>query len=113
MTITDPRFSAQLLTRTGRALSFDDVGCVAAWMQENPVQGAAVWVVDFVDHSWIPADSAVFLRSDSLHTPMASGLAALRPGAEFDSVAARLGGERLDWSAVQARPHTHGVPAPS
>jgi copper chaperone NosL len=113
MTIADPRFSAQLLTRTGRAISFDDVGCLAAWMQENPVEVNAVWVVDFVDHRWLPADSAVYLRSDSLHTPMASGLAALRPGAEFDSVAARLGGERLDWAQVQARPHAHGAPAPS
>ncbi len=106
MTIADPRFGAELATRTGRVFAFDDVGCMAAWLREHPTEVAGAWVMNFVDHRWMAADSAMYLESDSLRTPMASGLAALRPGVESDSVLARLGGQLLTWDGVRARPHT-------
>ncbi|MBK8005601.1 MAG: nitrous oxide reductase accessory protein NosL [Gemmatimonadetes bacterium] len=107
MTISDPRFAAEARTEGGRLLVFDDVGCLAAWLQGAP--GARGWVVSYVDQaSWLPADSAVYLRTDTLRTPMASGLVALRPGAEADSVRAALGGTLLTWGEVlSAAPADH------
>ncbi len=59
--------------------------------------------MSYVDRaSWLPADSAVYLRTDTLRTPMASGLVALRPGAEADSVRTALGGTLLTWGEVLA-----------
>jgi copper chaperone NosL len=107
MTIADPRFGAELITGTGRVLTFDDVGCMAAWLSENPTPLTGAWVMNYVDHAWMAADSAIYLQTDSLRTPMASGLAALRPGPESDSVRARLGGELVSWAAVRSHPHTH------
>lgn len=108
MTISDPRFAAEARTAGGRALVFDDVGCLAAWMADAP--GARGWVVSYVDGSaWLAADSATYLRSPALRTPMASGLAALRPGAEADSVQRALGGTLLTWTEVLATaPADHG-----
>ena len=101
MTISDPRFAAEARTEGGRLLVFDDVGCLAAWLQGAP--GARGWVVSYVDQaSWLPADSAVYLRADTLRTPMASGLVALRAGAEADSVRTALGGRLLTWGEVLA-----------
>jgi copper chaperone NosL len=113
MTIADPRFGAEVVTHTGRVIPFDDVGCMAAWLAENPTPKGSAWVMNFVDHSWMAADSASYLQTDSLRTPMASGIAALRPGAEADSVKVRLGGELVTWAVVQARPHTHPMAARS
>ena len=110
MTIADPRFGAEVVTRNGKVLAFDDVGCMAAWLRENAAQLSQAWVMDFVDHAWMPADSAIYLRSDALRTPMASGLAALRQGPESDSLRASLGGELLSWAAVRAEPHAHAMP---
>jgi len=106
MPVADPRFAGQLVAVTGKVYVFDDVGCLAAFATTGPVQGDRVHSI--VVNSFVTPDStldaahAVYLRSDSLHTPMASGLAALRPGAEADSVQARLGGTLLSWEQVLA-----------
>lgn len=110
MSLVDPRFAAQLRTGTGKAVVFDDVGCLVAWMTENRIPVSAAWVSTFTPpHDWLPADQSVFLRSDTIRTPMASGLAALRPGPVADSVLAALGGQLLTWPEVLAMPHRHGA----
>lgn len=109
MAIADPRFAAEAITPTGKVVVFDDVGCLAAWLVADGGD-AGGWVMSFVDgEAWLPADSSVFLRSDALRTPMGSGLAALRPGGEADSVHRSLGGELLSWAQVLARRHPHGA----
>lgn len=114
MTLADPRFAAEALTPHGKAMAFDDVGCLAAWLGENSGPVGSAWVMSFVDRTaWLRADSAVYLQVDSIRTPMASGLLALRPGAEADSVAHALGGRRLTWAEVLAAPHAHHAPSPS
>jgi copper chaperone NosL len=110
MTVADPRFAAELRTNTGKAVVFDDVGCLAAWLAENSGRVAAVWVASFTTPDrWLPADSAVYLQSDTLRTPMASGLAALRPGSEADSIRSFLGGRLLTWPDVLRAPHRHSA----
>lgn len=108
MTITDPRFAAQLVTRTGRVFSFDDIGGLVAFMNEERVPPAEVhstWVHSF-SHPELQLDAttARFLRSDRLRTPMGSQLAAFLPGREGDSIGAELGGEVLRWEEVLVLP---------
>lgn len=114
MTIADSRFSAEAIAPTGKVTVFDDVGCLAAWLAEGGAPPASTWVVSFVDgRVWLGTAQAVFLQSPSLRTPMGSGLAALRPGAEADSVRASLGGTLLTWDEVRAQPHSHGPALPT
>jgi copper chaperone NosL len=113
MAIADPRFSAEAITTTGKIIVFDDVGCLAAWLSENRAVESA-WVSSFVDGRWLLASSAVYLKTDSLHSPMASGMVALRPGREADSVRAALGGALTSWQALLAAPPQHTpVPVPA
>jgi copper chaperone NosL len=114
MTLADPRFAAEALTKTGKAVVLDDVGCLAAWLGENSTPIASAWVADFAEPAtWLRADSAVYLQSDTIRTPMSSGLAALRPGRQADSVRAALGGRLLTWAEVLASPRRHDPPPPS
>jgi nitrous oxide reductase accessory protein NosL len=53
--------------------------------------------------SLLDARHAVYLRMDSLATPMASHLAALRAGPSADSLRARLGGTLLTWDQLPGR----------
>jgi copper chaperone NosL len=105
MTIVDERFAAELVTRTGKVYAFDDAGCLAAFAVNGPVGPERVqsaWVTDFRQPgTLIPATDAVFLRTDSVRTPMASNLLAV-PRAAGDSLQAVLGGTLLDWSQVLA-----------
>lgn len=110
MTIADPRFSAELLTPTGKAITFDDIGCMATWLAEHAGEAGEAWVVSLTDGQWIRADSATFLKSSHFHTPMSSSLVAFRTPAEADSVRVALGGEVLGWPAVrQLRGHREGT----
>jgi copper chaperone NosL len=51
MTITDPRFAAELVTTRGRVYVFDDIGCLAAFVAGESVPSTVVhslWVHDFL-----------------------------------------------------------------
>ncbi len=106
MTLADPRFAGELVTTAGKVLPFDDVGCLASYAATGGVDAARIhslWVADFLrPDALLPVAEAVFLRSDSLRTPMDWGLAALRPGPGADSLRARLGGTLLSWDEVLA-----------
>ncbi len=105
MTIVDQRFAAELVTRTGKVYAFDDVGCLASFAVGGPVEPGQVhsaWVTDFrLPGTLIPAQDAIFLRTDSVRTPMASNLLAV-PRSAGDSLRAALGGTLLDWAQVLA-----------
>lgn len=105
MTIADPRFAAELVTRTGKVFAFDDAGCLATFVVSGPVgpeQVHSAWVTDFRHPgTLIPAQDARFLRTDRVQTPMGSSLVAV-PRAAADSLQAALGGTLLDWGEVLA-----------
>lgn len=113
MTVADPRFGAELVSRRRKVFVFDDPGCMAAFVGAGRVAPSdihSLWVNDFLEpDSMLDAREAVFIRSASLRTPMNSGLAAVRPGAA-DSLLRLVGGLRLTWDEVlsSAAAHVHG-----
>ena len=114
MTVADARFSAEAITRTGKTYVFDDVGCLAAWLREEPAGVASAWVWSVVPgEGWLQAAEAAYVQSDSLHTPMGSGLAAFRPGPGADTLRTQLSGRLLTWDEVKAAPHVPTRPSRS
>jgi copper chaperone NosL len=107
MTLADPRHAGQLVTSTGRVLPFDDVGCLATFIITGGIPQDRIHSVWFHDYarpdSLLDAMAAVFLASDSIHTPMDYGVVALRPGPGADSLAAATGGRLLSWAEVLER----------
>jgi len=105
MTIADPRFAAELVTRTGKVYLFDDAGCLATFAVTGPVgpeQVHSAWVSDFrKPGTLIPVQDAIYLRTGAVQSPMASNLLAV-PRAAGDSLQAALGGTLLDWAQVLA-----------
>ena len=112
MTVADERFVAQLVTRTGKVLVYDDAGCLATALAKGTMaetQVHSLWVTDYFDPAeLLRAEDAWFVRSDAMHTPMASGLAAVGSATQADSLAAALGGTILRWEAVLATSAGHG-----
>lgn len=103
MAVSERQFAAQLVTAGGTAEMFDDVGCLAAWLQEHDrPPGSAVFVVDFAGGGWLPAEEAAYVRSAKLPTPMGYGLAAFPDRAAAQTAVARLGGEVVTWDVVRA-----------
>ena len=106
MTIADPRYAAELVTKTGKVLVFDDIGCLSAFLATGEVAPAAVhstWAHDYLaTDAWSRTGELHFVRSNVLHTPMSSGIVALARASSADSLGAATGGERLDWAQVLA-----------
>lgn len=111
MIITDDRFAAALVCegRPGQrqgleARAFDDVGCLLGDESRNPDRAVAGrWVRDFRSDRWHVADTAVYVQSRQLHSPMAFGLAACADRASAQRLADEFPGELLDFDTAGRR----------
>lgn len=84
MLISERAPSAQLITRSGARRFFDDVGCMAEWLEQNADDAALTWVRSADGNGWQPASSARF-ASDQ-RTPMDYGFVPAASGVDFAAV---------------------------
>lgn len=107
MVITDQRFGAELVTRTGRVLTFDSVECLAEYVAGlDDTDGVhSLWVTSFRQPGeLIPVGDAMFLESATLRSPMGAGLGAFRTSEVAPETLVReLGGDVLDWTELLER----------
>jgi len=109
MIISDRRFGAEIITRKGKVFKFDDVGCLASFIERGAIPRDAVktsLVTDFNSaNKFIALDQAVFLKSDRLKSPMRSDCAAFATTEELEKVQGELGGGRRGrWSELARSP---------
>lgn len=103
MAVSQRRFAAQLVTRQGRIETFDDLGCLAAWIREQGrPEGAGAFVADYRSEAWLAAEAASYVVSPVLPTPMGYGLAAFADAAAAEVAAVELEGEAVAWPQVLA-----------
>jgi len=105
MTISDTRFGAELVTKTGKTYTFDSPECLFGWyLAEGQVRKADVHSLWVTDHgqptTLIDATSALYLKSEELDSPMGMNVAAFATDQDLRAAATRYGGEQIDYSAV-------------
>ncbi len=67
--------SAQVIAPDGKTWFFDDVGCMAKWMEDKKFKDKlTIWVYAIDTKRWIDADKAWYSLTD--HTPMHYGFGA-------------------------------------
>ncbi|MDH3200412.1 MAG: hypothetical protein OEM15_05910 [Myxococcales bacterium] len=82
MHVGDPRFAAQLQAANGAVMSFDDPGCLAAYLEAHPMELHALYFRDYDGQQWLSQSGAGFVPVDD--SPMGYGIAAVTrdtPGA--------------------------------
>lgn len=106
MTLMDQHYGAELVTKKGKIYVFDDANCFVMFLKKGevkPEEAAGHFFADYAHPgTLVEAGKAIFLRSDGLKTPMASGFAAFADQPGLDAVKAQAGGEVLNWKQVQA-----------
>lgn len=111
MTITDPRYGAEIVTTTGKAFFFDSIECMVAYLQEQEgmqEKAALLLVTDFHNpHSLIAADKATYLQSEQLPSPMGMYLTALAEGGVAQEMLNNHAGRTLSWSEVLQAVKSH------
>lgn len=103
MTLVDGRFGAELITKKGRAYKFDDLSCLVGYVKENKATEVANYYIHnyMADNELIDATTAIYLESDSLHSPMGGNTAAFKEKADAEKMGQTLGTTTLDWEKVK------------
>jgi copper chaperone NosL len=111
MKIVDARFGGEAITTNGRTLTFDSIECLAAWARTVPAETVrGVYVID-LQHpgTFVPADSAGFLRGAIISSPMGGGIAAFASPAAAEQQRAMLGGTTIRWKELVAERSAPGA----
>ncbi len=87
MTLMDPKFGAEIVTKKGKVYKFDDVNCMLGFYHADfDEQGniAHLLVINFAQpKQLIDATNSWYLKSDLIRSPMASGIAAFATEDEY------------------------------
>jgi copper chaperone NosL len=102
MIISEERFAAGYISQDGQQHIFDDIGDMVQSHLENKGEITAAFVHDHKDHTWIKAETAHYVLSDNLPTPMLSGLAAFSTAEKATAFAHNLEGQILTFDELLA-----------
>ncbi len=71
MAISDPHFACEVVVSTGEAFKFDDIGCMEAFLHEEPrrLTVAATFYKDYPTAAWLPSAEATVVET-GIMTPM-------------------------------------------
>lgn len=110
MEVTDARFAAEVVTRTGRVHVFDSPECLAGYARgAAPGTVRVLWVTD-AEHpgTFVEAERAGYLLDASLHGPMGRATAFATLAAARDAQS-RYGGTVADWHTVLSDSSAHAT----
>lgn len=79
MHVGEPAFAAQLQTRDGQVLNFDDPGCLLLHVDEHRPAIHAIWFHHVREDRWVAASKTAFVPASP--SPMGHGLGAVDAGA--------------------------------
>ncbi len=99
MTIMEPGFAAELVTKKGKSFKFDDLSCMIQFMKTegNTYEDyALVLVNNHSDHTFIDAGNAMYIRDERLRSPMRGDLGAFAEKMDREFADSKV----LNWSDV-------------
>lgn len=102
MIISEARYAAAYVTAAGDVRLFDDVGGMLAYDAQNREELSVYWVHDFNTEKWLRADTAVYVLSDKLASPMGWGVAAFANMAGAEQFVAENEGIITTWRELRA-----------
>ena len=113
MIISEARFAAATLTTAGQPHKFDDIGDMLVYHMDHPEEQVRAWFVhDHNSRSWMRGETAFYVLSTEIKSPMGHGLAAFADRKAAEAFAGQLGaGARLltfDELRVEMHNRVHG-----
>ncbi len=99
MTITDPKYGAELVTKKGKVFKFDDVDCMMSFLKDdvNKISIKDKYIVDYcANHSLVNINNAFLLKSVQIHAPMNGNIIGFSSEDSLQKYAQMLKGEKLN-----------------
>jgi copper chaperone NosL len=104
MTIMEPKFGGEIITKKGKVFKFDDAHCLVHFMRSGTVKESDIAETVFVDYeapaNFLKSPSLLFVQSPQLKSPMNSNAAAFASQAAAQKKAAEVSGNVLDWQTL-------------
>ena len=104
MTISNPRFGAEILTKKGRALKYDDISCMVSDLKENPIAAekiSAIYSVDFSStHQLTDVKDCFFFETENLRSPMGGNIASVSNKDSLNYYLTNLQAQEISWSEI-------------
>ena len=105
MTIMDPKFGAEIITKKGKVYKFDDVHCVAVFLERREVELSSIHRTLFVNYDsigeFVDVEEAEFIVSSLLKSPMGGNAAAFRNKQEAEKKIAQFPGSKsTNWATL-------------
>lgn len=104
MTIVDKQHAAELITSKGKAYKFDAIECMINYINKNDVDASLLFVCDYSNPGkLIPANTATFLVSDEIPSPMGAFLSAFSTKQEAEGIQNEKTGSIYSWESIQTQ----------
>ncbi|MFL5739139.1 MAG: nitrous oxide reductase accessory protein NosL [Flavisolibacter sp.] len=101
MTIMDPKFGGEILTKKGRLYRFDDAHCLAQYIKKGKIRQEDISRTVFINYDnnkqFLDVKSILFVMSSQLQTPMNGHAAAFSTKAAAEKKAKELSGQIMEW----------------
>lgn len=102
MTISDPKYGAELITEKGKVYKFDSIECLADYSMK--IEGKTIesmLVTDFSNpENLINTKNALFLKSKKLRSPMGLNLSGFSSSNELYKALKEFDGEIISWDGI-------------
>lgn len=105
MTIMDPKFGGEIVTKKGKVYKFDDVHCIATFLKRRGVEMGDIHQTLFTDYNnsaeFIKVNTAEFVVSSQLKSPMGGNAAAFKNSGEAGKKSAEMEGSKItNWATL-------------
>ncbi|WP_205573259.1 nitrous oxide reductase accessory protein NosL [Flavisolibacter nicotianae] len=104
MTIIEPKFGGEIITKKGKVFKFDDAHCLSHFIHSGSVKEADIAQTVFVDYDnnnhFLDVKSSYFVVSPQLKSPMNSNAAAFVTKEKAAAKATETGGQVKTWDEV-------------
>jgi len=104
MTIVDPKFGGEIVTKKGRAYKFDDPACMIHFLKSGQLKETNIsrlLALNFQKRDdFIDVTRAFFLLSPALKTPMGGNAAAFASLAEAGKTKTLVSGDIMNWQEL-------------
>lgn len=110
MIITEIGHAAAYRLDSGEEKKFDGIGEMLIYGREHGEFAAATaWVHDYWSEEWVRAETAFYVPTRSVSSPMGHGIFGFSSHARASEFAAEVGGEAIDWVTVLQLPIIEGL----
>ncbi len=113
MIISDARFATATIDLNGNVHKFDDIGGMLVYHMDHPEsQVKAYFVHDYNTQTWLRGETAIYVRSPQIQSPMNDGIAAFAEQAAAEAFAAQVGGtvNKFDELRIYVHLVLHAAP---